>query len=66
MKYIDNAFQFFIMSDYNFSLFGAIFGVFVVTYIASRLENTSINKYIDGLVLSFLFVLFIGYIGAFL
>lgn len=62
MKYISDPFEFFIMSDYNFSLFGAMFGFFLVTYILTRFEKISIKKYIDGIVLSFLFIMPVGYI----
>ena len=65
MKFIKDPFQFFIMSEYNFSLFWAIFWFSLVLAILTRLERWSINRYIDGVVLSFLFVLVIGYIGAF-
>ncbi|MDD3646360.1 MAG: prolipoprotein diacylglyceryl transferase [Candidatus Gracilibacteria bacterium] len=66
LKYINNPMEFFIMSDYNFSLFGAIFGFFLVLYINVRLRKEKFDKYIDGLVLSFLFIAYIGFIGAFL
>lgn len=66
MKYINDAFEFFIMSDYNFSLFGAMFGFFVVTYILTRFEKISIRKYIDGIVLSFLFIMPVWYLWALL
>lgn len=65
MKFIKDPFQFFIMSDFNFSLFGAIFGFLVVLKVLTRLEKSSITRYIDGVVLSFLFILVIWYIGAF-
>ncbi len=53
------------MNEFNFSLFGAMFGFGLVLYMLSRLEKSSILRYIDGVVLSFLFILVIGYIGAF-
>lgn len=65
MKFIKEPFQFFVMSEYNFSLFGAIFGFLLVLYILCRIEKTSINRYIDGLVLSFLFMMIVWYIWAF-
>ncbi len=65
MKFIKDPFQFFIMSDFNFSLFGAIFGFLIVLKVLTRLEKSSITRYIDGTVLSFLFILVIWYIGAF-
>jgi len=67
LKYtFGDAFQFFIMNDYNFSLFWGIFGFFLVTYILTRFEKISVKKYIDGIVLSFLFVLPLGYLGSLL
>lgn len=65
MKFIKDPFEFFIMSEYNFSLFGAIFGFLLVLGLLTRLEKSSPKKYIDGVVLSFLFVMVIGYIGSF-
>ncbi len=53
------------MSEYNFSLFWAIFGFWLVFFILTRLERSSITRYIDGVVLSFLGVLIVWYIGAF-
>lgn len=66
MKFIKDPFEFFVMSNYNFSLFWAIFGFFLVLFINTRLEKTSISKYIDGVVLSLFLVLFVGFIGALL
>jgi len=66
MKFIRDPFEFFIMSDYNFSLFGAIFGFFAILGITTKLEKTKITKYIDGVILSFFLVLFIGYVWALL
>jgi len=66
MKFIENPFEFFIMSDYNFSLMGWLFWFFIVLFINTKIEKTSIKKYIDGLVLSFLFVTIVWYIWTFL
>lgn len=66
LKYIDNSLEFFIMSDYNFSLYWAIIWFFIVLYINLRLRKEKLEKYIDGLVLSFLFILVIWYIWALL
>ncbi len=66
LRYIDNPMQFFIMNDYNFNLFWAIFGFFIVFLINLKLRKEKIEKYIDWLVLSFLFILIIGFIWAFL
>ena len=64
MKYITNPFEFFIMSDYNFSLVWTIVWFFLVFLINLRIEKKKIKKFIDPLALSFLFILFIWYIGA--
>lgn len=66
LKFIDNPIQFFIMSDYNFSLFWALFWFFIVLNINLWLKKEKLEKYIDALVLSFLFILFIWYIWALL
>jgi prolipoprotein diacylglyceryltransferase len=65
MKYIENPFEFFIMSDYNFSLFWAIIWFFIIFLLTLKIEKSNMIKYIDWIVLSFLFILFIGYIWAF-
>ncbi len=65
LKYINNPLEFFVMSDYNFSLFWAIFWFFIVFIINLKLRREKIEKYIDWLVLSFLFILIIWYIWAF-
>jgi prolipoprotein diacylglyceryltransferase len=52
------------MSEYNFSLFGAIFWFLIVLFTLSRLEKTPLSRYIDGVVLAFLCALCIGYIGS--
>lgn len=64
MKFIKNPFEFFIMNDFNFSLFGAIFGFLLTTYILTRAEKSSMKRYIDGIVLSFLFIITLGYFWA--
>ncbi|NDK08519.1 hypothetical protein EOM39_04725 [Candidatus Gracilibacteria bacterium] len=66
MKFIKKPFEFFIMSDYNFSLYGAIFGFFLVLLINLKIKKESIIKYLDGVVLAFTFVLVLGYIGSLL
>jgi len=65
-KFIKNPFEFFIMSDYNFSLIWAIFWFLLILFITLRLYKLNSWKYIDTVVLSFLFVLTIWYIWAFL
>jgi len=52
------------MNDFNFSLFGAIFGFVVVAFILLRLEKNSFNRYVDGIVLSFLAIMTLWYIGS--
>jgi len=64
MKFIKDPGQFFIMSEFNFSLFWAMFGFWLALYILTRLEKSSLLRYIDGVVLSFLFVMVVGYIGS--
>lgn len=66
LKFIKDPFEFFIMSNYNFSLFWAIFGFLLVAFINIKIEKSSMRKYIDGLTLSFLFVLFLGFVWALL
>lgn len=66
MKFISNPLEFFLMGDFNFSLFGAIFWFLLVLHILVKLEKVSISRYIDGITLSFLLVAIIGYIGALL
>jgi len=53
------------MSDFNFSLFGAIFGFLFVYYMLTRLEKRNFERYIDGSVIAFFGVLVIGFIWAF-
>ena len=45
---------------------GALVWFLIVLIINTRLEKTSLNKYIDGLTISLLFVFILWYIGAFL
>ena len=66
LKYIENAGEFFITTDYNFSLFWAIVGFIVVFFINLRLRREKLVKYIDWIVLSFLLVLSIWFIWALL
>ncbi len=66
-KYIfgEGVFKFFFMSDYNFSLIGALFGFILILYINIRKFKLSGNKYIDAVFLSFLFASVLGFIGSF-
>lgn len=65
MKFLDNPLDFFIMNDFNFSLFWAIFWFFLVYSILIKIEKRSFDRYIDGVVLSFIAVLVIGFIGSY-
>jgi len=66
MKYMNSLLDFFITSDYNFSIVWAIIWFFVIFIIKLKTEKKKLIKLIDPLVLSFLFILFIWYIWAFL
>ena len=66
LKYIENASEFFVTTDYDFSLFWAIFGFFLVFFINLRLRREKLVKYIDSIVLAFLLTLSIWYIWALL
>ncbi len=65
MKHIQDPLDFFIMSDYNFSLFWALFGFFIVLLLNVKLVKKSIHKYIDWFMLSFLFISILWFIWAF-
>ncbi|PID86525.1 hypothetical protein CSB08_00915 [Candidatus Gracilibacteria bacterium] len=66
LMYIKDAYGFFIMSDYNFSLVGAVIGFLIVFIINLKLKKEKFIKYVDGLSISFIFILSIGFIGALL
>ncbi|MDD5197909.1 MAG: prolipoprotein diacylglyceryl transferase [Candidatus Gracilibacteria bacterium] len=57
--------KFLLMSDYNFSLMGGILGFMVVLLFQLKRFMISSRKYIDAIVLAFLFASIIGFIGAF-
>lgn len=65
-KFITNPIEFFIMSDYNFSLVWAIFWFLVMLFTTLKIYNLKSWKYIDASILAFLFVAIFAYIGAFL
>lgn len=65
-KHIESPASFFLMSDYNFSLMGAIFWYLLVLFISTKINRIKSWKYLDASVLSFLFVAVIWYIWAFL
>ncbi len=58
-------FKFLFMSDYNFSLMGGILGFMVVLLFQLKRFKISSRKYIDAIVLAFLFASIIGFIWAF-
>jgi hypothetical protein len=62
LKHIKDGFAFFLMSDYYFSLMGAIFGFFLVFFTLSKIREEKLDNFISGIVLSFLFILPFGYI----
>lgn len=57
--------KFFFMSDYNFSLMGGVLGFMIVLFFQLKRFKISSRKYIDAIVLAFLFSAIIGFIGAF-
>jgi len=66
LKYIRNPIDFFIMNNYNFSLFWAIVWFFIVFFIFIKIKKEKAVEYIDWIVLSFVFILFVGFVWAFL
>ncbi len=64
LKFIESISQFFITTDYDFSLFGAIFWFMLVFLISIKFRREKLIKYIDPIVLSFLLALCIWYIWA--
>ncbi len=66
LKYIKDPFEFFIMTDYNFSLSWAIIWFLLVLYITLKIRKEKLNNFIDWVVISFFFILFIAYIWALL
>ncbi len=66
MQHIENISSFFIMTDYNFSLFWAIFGFCIILLLNTKLLKKSIHKYIDWFTLAFLFTIIFWFIGLFL
>ena len=59
-------FKFFFMSDYNFSLIWWIVWFMLVLYINIKKFKLNSNKYVDAVVLSFLFAAIVWYIWTFL
>jgi hypothetical protein len=65
-KFINNFLEFFIMTDYNFSLIWGIFGFLLVLFLSTRSFKIQSWKYIDATVITFLFVAIFWFIWAFL
>lgn len=57
--------KFLLMSDYNFSLMWGILGFMIVLIFQLKRFKISARKYVDAIVLAFLFASIIGFIGAF-
>ncbi len=57
--------KFLFMSDYNFSLMWGVLGFMIVLIFQLKRFKISARKYIDAIVLAFLFASVIGFIGAF-
>jgi len=66
LKYIKDPLEFFIMDEYSFSLAWAIIWFFIILFITIRLRRERLNNFIDWLIISLFFILFIGFIWAFL
>jgi len=65
-RFIENSVQFFVSTDYDFSLFWALFGFFIILFINLRIKWEKLIKYIDSILLSFLLLLSIWSIWALL
>jgi prolipoprotein diacylglyceryltransferase len=63
---LDRFWNFFVMNDYNMSFAGWIIGFLIILIIKLRKHQQPLDKYLDVIVLSFLFAGIIGYIWAFL
>lgn len=66
LKHIENPIEFFIMNDYNFSLAWAIFWFFLVLFILIKIRKEKAENFILWIVLSFLFIAPIWFIGSLL
>lgn len=66
LKYIKNPLEFFIMSDYNFSLVWTIIWFFIVFYILIKIRKEKLNNFIDWITISLFFILSIGFIWSLL
>lgn len=65
-KFIQDPLEFFLMSDYNFSLMWAIFGYLLVLFVTIVMHWLRSWKYMDVSVLSFLFSSIFWYFWAFM
>ncbi len=63
-SYIDNFWDFFIMENYNFSLYWAIFWFLLVLIISLKKAWIDYRKYLDVSVIALFFVLIFWYLGA--
>ena len=66
LKHIKNPLEFFIMSDYYFSLAWAIIWFLLVFNILLKIKKEKLNKYIDWISISLFFILSIWFIGSLL
>lgn len=62
----DGLLRFFLTSDYNFSLAGGAFGFFLVLIYRLKKHKLPLGKYLDAVILAFLFAGIVGYLGAFI
>lgn len=63
---MDRFWNFFVMNDYNMSFAGGVIGFLLILVIKLRKHQQPVDKYLDVIVLSFLFAAIAGYIWAFL
>jgi hypothetical protein len=63
-KFINNFFDFFVMEDYNFSLFWAVFWFLLVLFFSLKRAEIDYKKYLDISVISLFFVLVFWYLWA--
>lgn len=66
LKYIKDIYEFFIMSDYNFSLVWAVVWFVAVFFINLKLKKEKIEDFVDWISLAFIFVLSVWFIWALL
>lgn len=66
LKYIQNPFEFFFMNDFDFSLIWGIIWFFAFLTLQLKVRKEKLEQYIDGIAISFLLVLALGYLWALL